>query len=454
MPKPQTPFQWFGQDTTDRAAAQGHGCCGTRPGATRACSCAGTTPRPPWPRASPAGATGGSGRSSRRCGGAGGTFQEWTEHFDLVAVDRGHGPPRPVDRLVRAPPPGPGRDAALGPHLGRAARGLPVAGLAGRPGRARASRTAGGRRVTTAGPAPATASSTWSPRPSRRPAAARGPGRTCRAAASCPVALLPARRPVGGVAVMTRVRIRFAKVGKIRWTSHRDIARMWERAFRRVEPAAGLHQRLLAPAQGQLRAGPSHRPRIGGRVPRPRARRALADRRRRDRRRRPAGAAVGGAAARGRRHWPPTVIDDRAPSLQEQVSALHVAVGGRPGRRGRRRSPKPTWPPGSSGSSPPTRVVVTRQRKGTEVTDDIRPGIVSLRTAGTSRRRRLARVRADQPAAQPAAVRAGRRPRARCRANATCGGCTNGSSATARGGSPSRLPPAATTAPHALGRAS
>jgi radical SAM-linked protein len=33
---------------------------------------------------------------------------------------------------------------------------------------------------------------------------------------------------------MTRVRIRFAKVGKVRWTSHRDTARMWERAFRRV----------------------------------------------------------------------------------------------------------------------------------------------------------------------------------------------------------------------------
>jgi len=31
-----------------------------------------------------------------------------------------------------------------------------------------------------------------------------------------------------------RVRLRFAKTGKVRWTSHRDVARMWERAFRRV----------------------------------------------------------------------------------------------------------------------------------------------------------------------------------------------------------------------------
>ncbi|HZN14414.1 MAG TPA: TIGR03936 family radical SAM-associated protein [Acidimicrobiales bacterium] len=36
-----------------------------------------------------------------------------------------------------------------------------------------------------------------------------------------------------------RLRIRFTKLGKIRWTSHRDIARMWERALRRTQlPAA------------------------------------------------------------------------------------------------------------------------------------------------------------------------------------------------------------------------
>jgi radical SAM-linked protein len=31
-----------------------------------------------------------------------------------------------------------------------------------------------------------------------------------------------------------RLRIRFQKLGKVRWTSHRDVARMWERASRRV----------------------------------------------------------------------------------------------------------------------------------------------------------------------------------------------------------------------------
>jgi radical SAM-linked protein len=30
-----------------------------------------------------------------------------------------------------------------------------------------------------------------------------------------------------------RLRIRFGKIGRVRWTSHRDVARMWERALRR-----------------------------------------------------------------------------------------------------------------------------------------------------------------------------------------------------------------------------
>ena len=31
-----------------------------------------------------------------------------------------------------------------------------------------------------------------------------------------------------------RVRLRFTKAGKVRFTSHRDVARMWERAVRRA----------------------------------------------------------------------------------------------------------------------------------------------------------------------------------------------------------------------------
>ena len=37
----------------------------------------------------------------------------------------------------------------------------------------------------------------------------------------------------GASTVAARLRVRFAKVGRVRWTSHRDVARMWERALRR-----------------------------------------------------------------------------------------------------------------------------------------------------------------------------------------------------------------------------
>lgn len=33
---------------------------------------------------------------------------------------------------------------------------------------------------------------------------------------------------------MTRIRVRFTKLGKVRFTSHRDVARIWERTLRRV----------------------------------------------------------------------------------------------------------------------------------------------------------------------------------------------------------------------------
>src|SRR6266550_2638161 len=40
---------------------------------------------------------------------------------------------------------------------------------------------------------------------------------------------------VAGGRPMMRLRARFQKLGKVRWTSHRDVARMWERACRRVQ---------------------------------------------------------------------------------------------------------------------------------------------------------------------------------------------------------------------------
>ena len=136
------------------------------------------------------------------------------------------------------------RGPPLGPHLGRAPPGLPVAGLAGRLGRVRPARLPVDavlrlrrlhrlrHRARRGLPGP----------PGRRqPGHGAGPGRrgfrprrpaTVRGARPAPAGRAAL---VDGRTALTRLRIRFAKLGKVRWTSHRDTARMWERAFRRVD---------------------------------------------------------------------------------------------------------------------------------------------------------------------------------------------------------------------------
>ena len=53
--------------------------------------------------------------------------------------------------------------------------------------------------------------------------------------------MVPAEAP-GGPNTPLRLRIRFSKQGKIRFTSHRDVARMWERALRRSRLPVALSQ--------------------------------------------------------------------------------------------------------------------------------------------------------------------------------------------------------------------
>ena len=235
VPKPFTPFQWFGQNTVEELSRKVNL---LRDAARRTKSLQLT-----WhdPKASLA--EGLASRGDRRLGPVieavwrrGGTFQEWSEHFDVslwteamaeAGLDiewyvyrhrtRGRGPP-------------------VGPHLRRPPQGLPLAGLAGRAGRGRPARLpvdallrlrglhrlrhrarrglghAAGRR-----------------QPGHRAGPVDRQRRARRAAAP------RARRRPGRI--VTRLRVRFSKFGKVRFTSHRDVARIWERSLRRGDVA-------------------------------------------------------------------------------------------------------------------------------------------------------------------------------------------------------------------------
>ena len=61
---------------------------------------------------------------------------------------------------------------------------------------------------------------------------------------------------------MSRVRLRYSKLGKVRWTSHRDVARMWERALRRAEVPVAYSEGFSPRPKLSLRAGPVDRARV------------------------------------------------------------------------------------------------------------------------------------------------------------------------------------------------
>lgn len=181
-----------------------------------------------------------------------------------------------------------------------------------------------------------------------------------------------AARGVGGggpVAGRLRVRIRFAKLGKVRWTSHRDVARMWERAFRRVRLPLAYTE------------GFSPRPRISFGLALPTGHESEAEYldvefapgaevHLEDLPARLSGALPQGVDATGA-----VRIEPGTPSLQEAVTSSTWRFAA-------------IWPTGSPPGPPATlvaslldagAVVIPRIRKGKEVPEDIRPGIHSLR---------------------------------------------------------------------------
>ncbi len=229
VPKAFTPFQWFGMNTEVELRRKVNL---LRDAARKA---KGVQIKWHDPRASVV--EGLVSRGDRRLGA--GDRAGLARRRHLPGVERAL-PPRPLGggdggrgarpRLVLPTATAPRTRCCRGTTSRRGSTRTSSGRTGGTPSRRSASRTAAGRPATTAAPAPATASSTWWPRRSRPPAAARAPGRTCSGARAC---RWPCRLATGGGGGM-RQRVRFAKRGKVRFLSHRDLARVWERALRRA----------------------------------------------------------------------------------------------------------------------------------------------------------------------------------------------------------------------------
>ena len=191
-----------------------------------------------------------------------------------------------------------------------------------------------------------------------------------------------------------RVRVRFAKLGKIRWTSHRDLARMWERAFRRVElplaytegfsPRPKVSFGLALPTGYEsvaeyldIELDPSRAAGLDVSALPAQLSAAL-----------PAGVDVTAAA----------LIDAKAPSLQHEVTSCdwEADVAATPDVRLRESVDEVLAA---------TSRVVTRERKGQRVEEDVRPAILSITVLdGDGTNDDVVRLRAEL-ATQPRALR-------------------------------------------------
>lgn len=169
-----------------------------------------------------------------------------------------------------------------------------------------------------------------------------------------------------------RVRLRYSRVGKVRWTSALDVARIWERALRRVSvPLA-------------YTAGFSPRPKIAFGLALPTGHESTAefvdldldDARINER---TAGSfavsalptALSAALPTGFDVTAAALIEDREQSLQHQVTSCRweiEAVGATPAELEEL----------IGAALAAETLVITRTRKGREVTDDIRPSINHL----------------------------------------------------------------------------
>jgi hypothetical protein len=190
-----------------------------------------------------------------------------------------------------------------------------------------------------------------------------------------------------------RLRIRFAKLGKIRWTSHRDLARMWERAFRRV-------QLPLAYSEGF-----SPRPKVSFGLALPTGYESVAEFLDVELEVAPGGGPADGAARPDGVDLPDladlsklvgrlsealpvgvdatavSVIRSGTPSLQEDVTSCSWRWVAAPAEGAEPLAAADLADRLSKALASPS-LVITRSRKGSPVTEDVRAGILDLQLVG------------------------------------------------------------------------
>ena len=167
----------------------------------------------------------------------------------------------------------------------------------------------------------------------------------------------------GASTVVARYRVRFSKLGRVRWTSHRDVARMWERALRRGRvPVA-------------YTAGFSPRPQISFGLALPTGCESVAEYLdvALDEALSPEelSATVGPLLPDGVEVLAAAALEAGAASLQQVVSSCswHIAVPG---------VELAELEAAVDRTMAAETLLVHRQRKGREVTDDLRPSVLAL----------------------------------------------------------------------------